>query len=208
MDKGRATHRWVEMSDSTPENKRQGPLAQNAVNGQDTEDGQDTVDQPDVLLDVRQLKVDEIKLEVDNLQAHVSVLAEVLNLVRLQVGVDASLGQVSLDIKGVEAALVLRVRLDNVAKIIDRVMTTIDNNPQIIGELSPLLGEAAGTLGPAAGTLGQGVGKTVEQAGQGGTSPAPSAGGNAGRPAVEPGRGGEDPADAAGDSTWGRSGRP
>jgi hypothetical protein len=190
------------MSDSTPENKGQGPLAQNAVNGQDT------VDQPDVLLDVRQLKVDEIKLEVDNLQAHVSVLAEVLNLVRLQVGVDASLGQVSLDIKGVEAALVLRARLDNVAKIIDRVMTTIDNNPQIIGELSPLLGEAAGTLGGAAGTLGQGAGKTVEQAGQGGKSPVPSAGGNAGRPAVEPGRGGEDPADAAGDNTWGRSGRP
>jgi hypothetical protein len=190
------------MTDITPENKRQGPHAQNAVNGQDTVDGQDTADrQPDVLLDVRQLKVDEIKLEVDNLQAHVSVLAEVLNLVRLQVGVNASLGRVSLDIKGVEAALVLRVRLDNVAKIIDRVLTTIDHNPQILGELSPLLGEAAGTLG-------QGVIKTVEEAGQGGTSPFQSAGGNAAHPAVEPGRGVEDPADAAGDTTRGRGGRP
>jgi hypothetical protein len=184
------------MSDSTLENKRPGSHAQNAV------DGQDTVDQqPDVLLDVRQLKVDEIKLEVDNLQAHVSVLAEVLNLLRLQVGVNASLGRVSLDIKGVEAALVLRVRLDNVAKIIDRVLTTIDHNPQILGELSPLLGETAGTLG-------QGAIKTVGEAGQGGKSPVQPAGGNAGHPAAEPGRGGEDPADAAGDNIRGQGGQP
>ena len=59
--------------------------------------------QPDVLLDVSQLKVDEIHLEVDNLQAHVSLLAEVLTLLRLQVGADVSLAKVSLDIKGVDA---------------------------------------------------------------------------------------------------------
>jgi hypothetical protein len=157
------------MSDNRPENKGEGQPGQKAVNEPDTVD-----QQPDVLLDVRQLKVDEIKLEVDNLQAHVSVLAEVLNLVRLQVGVNASLGRVSLDIKGVEAALVLRVRLDNVAKIIDRVMTTIDHNPQIIGELIPLVGEAAGALG-------QGASKAVEEAGQVASKPPPAqpAGGNA-----------------------------
>src|SRR5689334_9580619 len=71
--------------------------------------------QPDVVLDVSQLKVDEIHLEVDNLQAHVSLLAEVLTLLRLQVGADVSLAKVSLDIKGVEATAVLKVRLDNVA---------------------------------------------------------------------------------------------
>ena len=178
-----------------PENKREGGLEPNAVNGQDPVD-----QQPDVVLDVRQLKVDEINLEVDNLEAHVSVLAEVLNLVRLQVGVNASISRVSLDIKGVEAALVLRVRLDNVAKIIDRVLTTIDHNPQILGELSPLLGEAAGTLGESAS-------KAVGEAGQGGEPPVQSAGGNADHPAAEPGRSGEGTADAAGNNTRGRSGR-
>jgi hypothetical protein len=115
--------------------------------------------QPDVLLDVSQLKVDEIHLEVDNLQAHVSLLAEVLTLLRLQVGADVSLAKVSLDIKGVEAAVVLKVRLDNVAAIIDRVMTTIDNNPQIIADLT-------GGLGAAAGELGQGTGETLDEAGE------------------------------------------
>lgn len=178
------------MSDSTPENKREDRLAHEAANGQDT------AEQPDVVLDVHQLKVDEIKLEVDSLQAHVSVLAEVLNLLRLQVGVNATLSRVSLDIKGVEAALVLRVRLEEVAEIIDRVMTTIDHNPQILGELSQLLGQATGTLV-------QGAGKAVQEAGQGSTSPSQSAGGNTGHPAAEPGPGGEDTADAAGDNTQG-----
>lgn len=158
------------MSDNTPENKREGRLAQKAANGQDTAE-----QQPDVVLDVHQLKVDEIKLEVDSLQAHVSVLAEVLNLLRLQVGVNATLSRVSLDIKGVEAALVLRVRLEEVAEIIDRVMTTIDHNPQILGELSQLLGQAAGALD-------QGAAKAVQEAGQGGTSPVQSASGNASHP--------------------------
>jgi hypothetical protein len=117
-------------------------------------------EQPDVLLDVRELKVDEIHLEVDNLQAHVSLLAEVLTLLKLQVGADVSLAKVSLDIKGVEAVAVLKVRLDNVAAIIDRVMTTIDHNPQIITDLT-------GGLGAAAGELGQGTGEALEEAGEG-----------------------------------------
>src|SRR5215203_5948063 len=40
--------------------------------------------EPDVLLDVPQLRVEEIILEVEDLRAHVSVQAEVLNLLRLQ----------------------------------------------------------------------------------------------------------------------------
>jgi hypothetical protein len=144
-----------EMSEGAQETpgRRFGPQA--AVEEQGTAD-----EQPDVLLDVRELKVDEIHLEVDDLQAHVSLLAEVLTLLKLQVGADVSLAKVSLDIKGVEAVAVLKVRLDNVAAIIDRVMTTIDNNPQIIADLT-------GGLGAAAGELGQGGGEAVEEAGEG-----------------------------------------
>src|SRR5512147_634631 len=68
-------------------------------------------DEPDVLLDVPVVNVDEIQFELDNLHARVSLHAEVLDLVRLSVGVHAELGKVELSIKGVEAQALLRVRL-------------------------------------------------------------------------------------------------
>src|SRR3954454_21945572 len=76
--------------------------------------GADSVE-PDVLLDVPLLKVDEIVLDVEDLRARVSLQAEVLDLLRLNVGADVALGSVHLDIKGVEAQALLKVRLDNVA---------------------------------------------------------------------------------------------
>ena len=88
--------------------------------------------EPDVLLDVSELRVEEISLEVEDLTAHVSLEVGVLDLLKLHVGVDATLGGVQLTIKGVEAKVLLKVRLDNVARIIDRVFDTIDNNPEIV----------------------------------------------------------------------------
>lgn len=164
------------MSEGAQETQRGRSRPQTEVEDQGTAD-----QQPDVLLDVRELKVDEIHLEVDNLQAHVSLLAEVLTLLKLQVGADVSLGKVSLDIKGVEAVAVLKVRLDNVAAIIDRVMTTIDNNPQIIADLTGGLGAAAGEVGQGAGEAleeaGEGAERAVEGVGEGATSAAQPAGG-------------------------------
>ena len=87
-------------------------------------------DAPDVFLDVPLLKVDEIDLEVEDLRAHVSLQAEVLDLLKLNVGVDATLGRVQLNIKGVEAQAQLRVRLDEVGSIIARVLDSVDRNPQ------------------------------------------------------------------------------
>jgi hypothetical protein len=105
-------------------------------------------DEPDVLLDVTELRVDEISLEVEDLTARVSLQANVLDLLKLHVGVDATLGGVQLTIKGVEAQVLLKVRLDNVARIIDRVLTTIDNNPQIIGQLTEPVGQVATEVVP------------------------------------------------------------
>ena len=112
-------------------------------------------DEPDVLLDVSELRVDEITLEVEDLTAHVSLEANVLDLLKLHVGVDATLGGVKLTIKGVEAKVLLKVRLDNVARIIDRVFDTIDNNPEIIGQL-------LGQVGPVAAELEAGAGEVVD----------------------------------------------
>ena len=118
--------------------------------------------EPDVLLDIPQLRVEEIILDVEDLSAHVSVQAEVLNLLRLSVGADVQLGGVHLEIRGVEAQALLKVRLDKIAEIINRVLATIDRNPGIVGQIVPPLeaavGELAGTaersVDEVAGTVG------------------------------------------------------
>ena len=107
--------------------------------------------EPDVLLDVPQLSVEEIILEVEDLRAHVSLEANVLNLLRLSVGADVQLGRVHLDIKGVEAQAMLKVRLDRVAEIINRVLSTIDRNPEIVAQIISPLGAAASELTRTAG---------------------------------------------------------
>jgi hypothetical protein len=106
--------------------------------------------EPDVLLDVPQLRVEEIILDVEDLRAHVSVEADVLNLLRLSVGADVQLGGVHLEIKGVEAQVLLKVRLDKIAEIINRVLSTVDRNPEIVGQIVPPLGAAARKLGQSA----------------------------------------------------------
>ena len=56
--------------------------------------------EPDVLLDVPTVDVDKISLDVDSLRAHVSVLAELANLVHLSVGADVRLEGVKLELEG------------------------------------------------------------------------------------------------------------
>jgi hypothetical protein len=125
--------------------------------------------EPDVLLDVSELRVDEISLEVEDLRARVALQADVLALLQLHVGVEAELGRVQLTIKGVEAQVLLKVRLDNVARIIDRVLTTIDNNPDIVEGLIERAGEATAEVGArvgeATGELGRGAGSAAEEVG-------------------------------------------
>jgi pyruvate/2-oxoglutarate dehydrogenase complex dihydrolipoamide acyltransferase (E2) component len=85
-----------------------------------------------VLLDVPVLKVEEINLELEDLRAHVSLRAELSDLVKINVGVDAYLDKVKLEIKGVEAQALLKVRLDRILDTFDRALEVIDNNPEIL----------------------------------------------------------------------------
>jgi hypothetical protein len=113
---------------------------------------------PDVLLDVPVIKVDRIDFELNDLRAKVNLFAKVLDLVELSVGVDAYLGRVKLVIEGVEAQALLKVRLDNVTAIIDRVLTTIDRNPQIIEKLVEGVSSAVADVGEGAGSAVEDVG--------------------------------------------------
>src|SRR5215213_6112092 len=97
-------------------------------NGQEPDDGQE----PDVVLDVPELEVDRITLEVRDLRAHVSILAELANLVNISVGVDARLDEVKLEIEGVEAEVHLVARLKNVRAILVKALDTIGEHPEIL----------------------------------------------------------------------------
>lgn len=96
---------------------------------------------PDVMLSVPNLGVDHIGLRVDNLRAHVELHAKVLDLLELHVGADVSIDEVDLDIENVRVQAMLKVKLENVVKIVDRVMQTIDNNPEILTNLTAGLGK-------------------------------------------------------------------
>lgn len=135
---------------------------------------QDRVGPPDVLLDVPELKVDSVHFELDDLDAHIALKARVLNLVKLNVGIDVHLTRCKLDIKGVEAEVVLKARLEHVTAIVDRLMTSLDRNPELVKGLSRAVsdvgkgaGQAVDKTGDAAKEVGQGAQSALKDVGQG-----------------------------------------
>lgn len=124
-------------------------------------------DEPDVVVDIPVVKVDELHFELDDLMARISLHAEVLDLVKLSVGVHAELGKVELNIKGVEAQALLRARLDHVTAIIDRVLTTLDRNPEVLQNIAKALQPVTEGAGKAVGEVGEGANKAVGQIGEG-----------------------------------------
>lgn len=86
----------------------------------------------DVILEVPELSVDSIGLTVSNVRAHVAADLNAMNLVSVTAGVDVGIKQVQLSITGVFAEVYLYVDLDNVARIVDRVVQTLDRNPDIL----------------------------------------------------------------------------
>jgi len=167
-------------------------------------------DTPDVLLDVPVVKLDSLHLEVEDLYAQVSLQTKVLELLDLDVGVEIQLDKLKLDLKGVEAQALLKVRLDHVSAIVDRLMTTLDRNPDLVdsiakaveqvgsgaghtlgeaGEAEQRIGEGTedalekvgGGAGQAVGDVGQGAGQAVGQLGEGAGQAAGDVGEGAGQ---------------------------
>src|SRR5918995_5747854 len=125
--------------------------------------------EPDVFMDIPRVKVEEIYLDVEGLDAHLSLRTRLANLVQLVAGVHVHCGKVELDIKGVDAEALLKVRLENLYDILDRALSTIDRNPQILDALLKTMDTAVEDLGQTAhAALGpQGaVTRTVDQVGQ------------------------------------------
>jgi hypothetical protein len=152
-------------SSSSANGARQGVPDYSAIDPDDIDEA------VDVYVDAPVVKVDEIKFELDDLHAHLAVLAEAGQFVQINAGVGVSLGKVELDIKGVETQALLEARLANVTKILGRVLTTLDRNPELLKSVGKALGDVVRSAGKGAGSavqdVGRGAGKGVAGIGQG-----------------------------------------
>lgn len=107
----------------------------------------------DIVLEVPELSVDSIGLNVEALRAHLALDANAMNLVSINAGVDVGIDQVQLTVTGVLAEAYLYVDLDNVTRIVARVVQTLDNNPQILTQLLTTVDTVVGTVGTVGNTL-------------------------------------------------------
>jgi hypothetical protein len=139
----------------------------------------------DVYIDAPVVKVDEIKFELDDLRAHLAVLAEAGHFVQVSAGAGVRLGKVELEIQGVETQALLEARLSNVTKLLGRVLTTLDRNPELLQSV----GEALGDVGGGAHDLLTDTGDVVRSAGKGAESAVQDVGRGAGKGVAGIGRG-------------------
>jgi hypothetical protein len=123
-------------------------------------------DQPDVILDVPNLSVEQLTIEVNNLQVDLALDARLANLLRLTAGANAHIDRVNIELRGVRAQATLIVRLDNVRAIIERTLQTLDNNPQIVTQLLNTVDNTVNTVGGVAnnavGTVGSVAGSLLQ----------------------------------------------
>lgn len=106
----------------------------------------------DVVLEVPELSVDSLGLTVAGLRAHLSLNANAASLVSLNAGADVSIDRVELQIMGVLAQVYLYIDLDNVTRIVDRVLATLERNPQLFTQLLSTVDNTVNTVGGVANT--------------------------------------------------------
>ncbi len=118
---------------------------------------------PDLTLDVPSLGVEELNLDVENLRARISLHAELADMVKLSVGVEADVDKVKLEAKGVEAQLLLKAGLDNVRAILAQALDALDNNPGLLEDFLRTSGETSGSSGRALEEAAGPIGDTPEK---------------------------------------------
>jgi pyruvate/2-oxoglutarate dehydrogenase complex dihydrolipoamide acyltransferase (E2) component len=153
---------------SSSENAGQGAIFEPEYDGRAATQGQRPAgDAPDLTLDVPSLGVEELNLDVENLRARVSLHAELADMVKLSIGVEADVDKVKLEAKGVEVQLLLKAGLDNVRAILTQALDALDNNSGILEDLLQSSKETSGRAlegggGPIAATPEQEAGGGAE----------------------------------------------
>jgi hypothetical protein len=137
--------------------------------------GRPPADEPDVYVYVPTVHVGELNIDVERLEAHLALRAQVANLVNIVAGVHVGVDKVKIDLKDVDAECELKVRLENTYNILDRTLTTLDENPQVVEKLldtadtavqeTGKIGKEATKPGGAVSELSSGVGDTLSNLG-------------------------------------------
>ena len=148
-----------ERSPSGGDNDGEGnmPKAQEAQTG-GKDMGRPPADEPDVYVYVPKVKVGELSIDVERLEAHLALRAQVANLVNLIAGVHVGIDKVKIDIKDVEAECELKVRLENTYNILDRTLSTLDENPEVVERLLDTADNAVDETGQIGSGLGDSLG--------------------------------------------------
>jgi pyruvate/2-oxoglutarate dehydrogenase complex dihydrolipoamide acyltransferase (E2) component len=157
-------------NESSSEKAGQRAIFEQEYDGRVTDQrGQPTNEDPDLTLDVPSLEVEELNLDVENLKARISLHAELADMVKLNVGVEADVDKVKLEAKGVDAQVLLKAGLNNVRAILSQALDALDNNPGILEDLartseetSSGAGQALEGAGPIGDTPEQGAGEGAE----------------------------------------------
>lgn len=139
--------------------------------------GRPPADEPDVFVDIPEIHVGELQVDVQRLEAHLALRAQIANLLNLVAGVHVSVDEVKIDLKEIDAQAVLKVRLENTYNILDRTLTTLDENPEIVQGLLDTadsavqetgeIGKGATQPGGAVSELGSGLSGTLSGVGDG-----------------------------------------
>src|ERR687893_384934 len=157
-----------EANRSSSENAGQRAISEQEYDGRAaTQEQQPAGDVPDLTLDIPSLGVEELNLDVENLRARVSLHAELADMVKLSVGVEADVDKVKLEAKGVEAQVLLKASLDNVRAILVQALDALDNNPGILEDLLQTSGKSSGTVGRALEGAAGPIGDAPEQGASG-----------------------------------------
>ena len=131
-----------------------------------TGDRGESVGEPDVLLDVPVLNVEELDLEVEDLRARISYQAELADMVKINVGIDAEVGKAKIGIQGIEVQAQLKARLDNVRAIFSEVLVALQRDPELAQKMLRTAGstlDAAERAGETEGGAGQAGRRTVDE---------------------------------------------
>ena len=124
-----------------------------------------------MFVDVPKVHVGRLEIDVERLEAQLALRAQVANLVNLVAGVHVGVDKVKIELEEVEASATIKVRLQNVYKILERTLATIDANPEILQGVIDTAGSAVGQVGEigreatkpggALSTLTSGLGDTL-----------------------------------------------
>jgi len=126
------------------QNEGSGVYAKAEPTSENDDPGRNPVpNQPDLLLNVPNLSIEQIHLEVENLKLGLELEAGVAGLVNIQGGVSVNVNNVNLTLTGVKATAMLVVRLDNVRDVIFQALHTINNNAQILEKVLKEASEAS-----------------------------------------------------------------